>query len=283
MFIGTAGNSQSFYDEGHKHTIEAPAWLRTQGLNAFEYSLGRGISLKEGTAQQIGREMQKQGIALSIHAPYFINLAIDDSERIQKNRSYFLRTAEVAKWMGAERVVFHPGAVTKMTRQAALDKAKSFLPRILAQLDAHGFGQLVFCPETMGKINQFGTLEEVIALCQLDERLLPTVDFGHLHARSLGGLQCQDDFARVLDALEQGVGRERTRQMHIHFSRIEFTQQGEKKHHRFADTEYGPEFLPLAELIVQRQLQPHIICESRGTQAEDALEMKAMLQAAGAD
>lgn len=278
--FGPAGNSLSFYERGYKRTEQAPAWLEAMGLNAFEYSFGRGVSLGEATAKKIREAMQAHGVCISVHAPYFINLAVADEERREKNFRYFQETAHAAQMLGAKRVVFHPGAVTKMTRQQAKELAEPFLKEILAAMDAQGFSGLTFCPETMGKLNQYGDLSEVISLCQLDERLIPTVDFGHLHARGIGAIQGREDFARILDVLENGVGRERASVMHVHFSRIEYTKAGEKRHRTFAETEYGPDFAPLAELVAERGWTPHFICESNGTMAEDALTMKQLYEQA---
>lgn len=278
--FGPAGNSQSFYDQGYKRTEQAPAWLEAMGLNAFEYSFGRGVSLGEETAGRIRAAMKEHGIFISVHAPYFINLAVADEERREKNFRYFQETAHAAQMLGAQRIVFHPGAVTKMTRQQAAELAQPFLKEILQAMDAQGFGDLTFCPETMGKINQFGDLSEVIALCNLDERLIPTIDFGHLHARGIGAIHGREEFEAILNQLENGVGRERASVMHVHFSRIEYTKAGEKRHHTFADTQFGPDFEPLGQLIAERGWTPHFICESSGTMAEDALFMKNSYEAA---
>lgn len=283
MRIGPAGNSQSFYDAGFKKTAQAGAWLKALGLNAFEYPFGRGVRIKEESAAEIGRTMSENGVAVSVHAPYFINLAVDDPERREKNFAYFREAAQAAKWLGADRMVFHPGSTSKIERGVALKLAEGLLKEVLHMLDEEGHDQLVLCPETMGKVNQLGDLQEVIALCQLDERLLPTIDFAHLHAREQGAMDGREAFAQVLDALEKGLGKERSSQIHVHFSRIEFTRMGEKRHHTFADIEYGPDFWPLAELIAERNYHPRIICESNGTMAEDALAMKKDLIKAGAE
>jgi deoxyribonuclease-4 len=128
----------------------------------------------------------------------------------------------------------------------------------------------------MGKINQLGTLEEVMSLCSIDERIIPCVDFGHLNARTFGGLKEAEDFARVLDTIHNSLGEERARHFHIHFSKIQYTEKGEVRHLTFEDDKYGPEFPPLALAIRKRGLEPVIVCESAGTQAEDAAEMKRM-------
>ncbi len=276
--IGPAGNSESFYAAGFKKSVQAPAWIAGLGLNAFEYQFGHGVSIGEATAHEIGEEARAHGVEMSVHAPYFINLSMPlDDERAEKNFRYFEQTATAAQWLGAKRAVFHPGSASKIDRGVALGYASDFLRHLLAFLDERGLGDVALCPETMGKQNQLGDLDEVIALCRIDERIVPAIDFGHLHARGLGALKEKADFAAVLDALETGLGHERAKAMHVHFSRIEFIKSGEKKHWTFADTQHGPDFDPLAELILERGYAPHIICESAGTQAEDALTMKRML------
>lgn len=277
--FGPSGNDNAFYEAGHKHTYEAMAWLKEMGLNAFEYSFGRGVRIKEPSAAKIHEEAEKNGITLSVHAPYYINLATDDREKLEKNAVYFRESAQAAKWLGAKRVIFHPGSCAKLDRAQAFAWTKQNFAWILGEMDELGYGDITFCPETMGKINQLGDLEEVIALVNLDERVLPTIDFGHLHARGLGAINTKEDFAQILDALEKGIGQERTANMHVHFSKQEFTSMGEKRHHTFADTEFGPDFALLAPLLAQRNMHPTIICESNGTMAQDALAMKGMYEA----
>ena len=128
--------------------------------------------------------------------------------------------------------------------------------------------------ETMGKINQLGTLEEVIELCRVSPIFHPVVDFGHLNARERGFFTDADSYRRIFDAIGSGLGDEYARTLHCHFSKIEYTSAGEKKHLTFEDEVFGPTFEPLAEAIAKEGLAPRIICESAGTMAEDALYMK---------
>lgn len=274
VLFGPAGNSDSFYAQGHKHTYQAFAWLEDLGLGAFEYSFGRGVRIGQAAAERIGSEAEKHGIVLSVHAPYYINLATEDEEKTAANRRFFVMAAAAAQWMGARRIVFHPGSIGKFERDAAFHYVKNRLCDILETLESKKLLSMQICPETMGRIKQIGDLSEVIELCLLDERLVPAIDFGHLHARGHGALSTEADFAAVLDAMEHGLGKKRASRFHAHFSRIEYSASGEKKHHTFADTQFGPDFAPLARLIAQRGLEPVMICESRGTMAEDALEMK---------
>ena len=120
-----------------------------------------------------------------------------------------------------------------------------------------------------------GTLEEVMELCKLDDRLLPCIDFGHLNARTLGSIRGAEDYEHILLTMKNEIGEQRMKCFHSHFSQIEYTENGgEKRHLTFADTTYGPYFAPLAEVLVKYDSQPTIICESAGTQAEDAATMR---------
>ena len=279
--FGPAGNCDSF-SKVHKSSVEAPEWVRAFGLDCYEYQCGKGIHVGEDTARKVGQAAAEQGIALSLHAPYFINLANPDPESLQKTIGYITGACLVASQMGATRVVIHSGALMKRTRREALDIALRSLREVIAACDDMGFGHITLCPETMGKINQLGDLDEVLELCQLDERLLPCVDFGHLYARSLGADDGAEACERMLDKIEGALGKARAGRFHSHFSHIQFTPNGGEKCHRtFADDDgYGPAWAPLAAAVARRGWSPTFICESAGTQAEDALTMRGIYQRA---
>ena len=166
------------------------------------------------------------------------------------------------------------------TRLEAQDIALHALKEVIAACDGAGFGHIALCHETMGKINQLGDLDEVLELCTLDERLIPCIDFGHLYARSLGADDGTEAMERMLNRMEEVLGSDRASRFHSHFSHIEFTPNGGEKCHRtFAgDGGYGPDWGPLAEAVARRGWSPTFICESAGTQAEDALAMKRVYQ-----
>lgn len=276
--FGVAGNCDRFYEEGLKQSVQAPEWLAAQGLNAYEYSAGHGVSLSEETARAIGEAARRAGVQVSIHAPYYINLASEDPEKDAKNEGYFLAAARAVRAFGGERVVFHPGTPGKRRRQDAMARALERYGQIRAALDAAGYEDIRLCPETMGRPSQLGTLEEVIALCQADERAIPTIDWAHLHAAGGGCLKGEADFERVIERLLDGLGEARIRHFHSHFSRIAYTAKGERMHMTFADEGYGPDFACLAPVLRRYALEPVIICESRGTQADDALRMKSIYE-----
>ena len=197
-----------------------------------------------------------------------------EEEKRLNSIDYILQSAQAIRLLGGRRVIFHSGSCGKQSREAALEKAMDTMRRIVAAVDEAGFSDIVLCPETMGKVGQLGTLDEVLALCSVDKRITPCIDFGHLNARDQGIIKTKADYAAILDRMEQALGDERTSHFHVHFSKIEYTAGGEKQHLTFADTVYGPDYEPLLELCYERGLEPVIICESAGTQAEDAATMK---------
>ncbi|MCI8871173.1 MAG: TIM barrel protein [Lawsonibacter sp.] len=273
--FGPAGNCDSF-SRTRRSSLDAPKWIADFGLDCYEYQCGKGVRVGEETARALGENAAAAGIALSLHAPYFINLANPDPEAQKKTAGYIAAACQAAQQMGAGRVVIHSGALMGRGRREALETAKKSLLRVLAVCDGQGFGGIALCPETMGKINQLGDLDEVLELCALDERLIPCIDFGHLYARSLGALDGEQAAEEMLDRVERALGRERASRFHSHFSHIEFTPKGgEKRHRTFADDGgFGPDWTPLARAAARRGWGPTFICESAGTQAEDALEMK---------
>ncbi len=273
--FGTAGNSESFYEQGFKRTFEIFSWLNDLDIDAYEYSCGRGVRIKDETAIEIGQQAEKFGVDISIHAPYYINLATTDEEKKEKNIGYLVDSARVIKLMGGKKVVFHPGSHAKIKESVAFESIKKALTEIVGIFKSMDFGDMLLCPETMGKKNQSGSLDEIIELCNIDDMVYPTIDFGHLNTRGLGAIKSIDDYEEILDKMKDGLQPVKYKNFHSHFSKIEFTKAGEKKHLTFDDNKgYGPEFSPLGKLLKERKLTPTIICESRGTQAEDAIKMK---------
>ena len=268
--FGPAGISDSFAAQGYKTSLDIPAYTAGMGLDAFEYQCGHGVRLAEDKARQMAALAAEKGIVFSVHAPYYISMSSLDEEKRLGSIRYLLQSAQLCRALGGRRIIFHPGSCGKQSRAAALEKALDTLRRGVEALDEAGYGDMTLCPETLGKIGQLGDLDEVLALCGVDERIVPCIDFGHLNARTLGGIRSKADYAAILDRMGDALGDERARKFHVHFSRIEFSAGGEKRHWTFAETQFGPEPAPLMELLAERRLAPVVICESAGTQAEDA-------------
>ena len=270
--FGPGGNSESFGKR--KFPEQLPEYLASMGLNGYEIECGRGVRIAEKTYNLLPDIAKQNGIYITLHTPYFISLSSENEETRLKSVTYIEESAVAAHKLGVKKIIVHSGSCAKMKREAALELAKDTLLKAQARLDEIGLSEIIICPETMGKINQLGTLSEVMELCKVDERFLPCVDFGHLNARTLGGIKSIDDYAAILDEIEDKLGFERLKNFHVHFSKIQYTAGGEKCHLTFADNEFGPDYEPLMELFAKRRLEPSVICESAGTQAEDAAEMK---------
>ena len=228
--FGTAGTSDSFAAQGYKTSLDIPAYTARMGLNAFEYQCGRGVRLGLDKARQMAADAAARDILFSVHAPYYISMSSLEEDKRLNSVNYLLQSAAVCKALGGQRVIFHSGSCGRQSREAALEKALDTLRRAQAALDEAGFSDITLCPETMGKIGQLGTLDEVLALCRVDRRITPCIDFGHLNARTLGGIASKADYAAILDRMEEALGDARARRFQVHFSRIEYTAGGEKRH-----------------------------------------------------
>lgn len=276
--FGPAGTGDSFKEQGYKTSLQVPAYLSAMGLTWFEYQCGRGVNISEDKARLLGEKAKQSGIGLSVHAPYYISLASKEEAKRDNSVNYILQSARAVDFMGGTRIVVHPGGLGGLPREEATALACTTLQKAQRVLDEQGLSHIHICPETMGKINQLGTLDEVLTMCGVDERMLPCIDFGHLNARTHGGVGDRQAYQEILEQVENRLGSDRLRVFHSHFSKIEYTDGGEKRHLTFEDTVYGPVFDPLGELIAAGNLSPVFVCESAGTQAEDALAMQQTYQ-----
>ena len=273
--FGPSGNSESFFNEGYKSTLEMPEWLSKRNLEIFEYSFGRGVNVTSETATKLGNVAKQYNIEITAHAPYFINFSALEEEKIENSYKYLSASCKIERCFGGNRVVFHSGAQMKQNRDVAFNKVKEGVEKTIYRLIDEGYDDMYICPETMGKQGQIGTVEEIIELCKLHKNIIPCVDFGHVNALLQGVLKTTDDYKRVvLDPMLNELGYEKVKKMHVHFSKIQYGAKGEIKHLTFEDTEFGPEFEPLAVALKEYKLEPYILSESAGTQAEDSAEMK---------
>ncbi len=272
--FGPSGNDEKFYSDGFSKTIDAFSWVKNLGLELFEYSLGNGIRLKFETAKALGIEAEKQGIEVSVHAPYFINFANPSVEARQKSIEYVISSLNLLKALGGRKLVVHSGTTLGKPRNEALKILYEGYDALLNEVYKQNLGDFIICPETMGKYSQIGSYSEIIDLCKIDKCLIPTLDFGHINCVMQGGLKTEDDFKKIIDYSLDNLGEYKTDNLHIHFSKIAFTDKGETKHLDLSDTEFGPDFENLAKVLKEYKLNPTVICESKGKMATDALKLK---------
>lgn len=272
--FGPSGNCDWFY-ENYTKTIESPKWLSSIGLDAYEYSFSRGVNISDDKALELGNEFKKYGIEVSVHAPYFINLANPDDIMIEKSFGYMISSIEKMKLLGAKKLIFHPGSLTKQTRQEALENVKKNLKTFVQMLKEKGIEDIYLCPETMGKHGQVGTVEEIAEMCSIDDMIIPTLDFGHINSFNGGSLQTSADYEEIFLKLKEKLG-DRFNKVHIHFSKIQYGPKGELKHLTFdSDTEnFGPHFEHLVPVLKKFNVDCVVVCESHGAQTKDALKCK---------
>ena len=272
--FGPSGNSQAFFDAGYTKSEDSAKWVKNLGLDCFEYSFGRGVNMSDAKAVELSAAFRSAGVEISVHAPYYINLANPDGEMAEKSVGYIINSAKKVVLLGGNRVVFHPASQGNATREEAVNLTKTRFNALCERIYAEGLEKVKFCPETMGKLAQIGTVEEITEFCKTDKVFTPCVDFGHVNAREQGSLKTEEDYERLLRYMIDGLGFERMKNFHVHFSKIEYSARGEIRHLTFDDTVYGPAFEPLAATLKKLGLEPYIVCESAGTQDIDAVKMR---------
>lgn len=245
-------------------------YINEIGLNAFEYQATYGVRISKQSALKLRDNAEKNNILVSMHAPYYINLCSEKDETIKKSIERLVQSAKAAEWLNAYRIVFHTGFYTKYSKEEAVEKCKKSIEELLEKCENAGIKNYTFAPETTGKKSQVGSLDELINICQSFDNFVPTVDFAHMHARSGGSIKSKEDYAKIFDKIETEL---ELSVLHSHFTKIEYTDAGERKHHVLADENFGPPLTPLLELISENGFNVTLICETPFLDI-DAREMK---------
>jgi deoxyribonuclease IV len=245
-------------------------YIREIGLDAYEYQATYGVKIKKQAALRLKDNSQKNRVLVSMHAPYYINLSSNKEDVVERSIERLVQSARAAEWMGAYRIVFHPGFYTKYTPSQAMDRCQNAIDDLGEQLASYGIEEYIFAPETTGKKSQLGSLDEIIKICQNNDKFAPTVDFAHLYARSVGGIKNQSDYSHIFSKLEDQLDMNK---LHCHFTSIEYTDKGEKKHHTLLEKKYGPPLEPLLKEIIERGWEITLICETP-FRDQDALLMQ---------
>ncbi len=242
---------------------DVPGLLREEGLDAFEYQASRwGATpqIKQEDAEKLGLEAKKNDVKLSVHGSYFINLSGKD-DIVEASKQRLIAGATAAQWMGAYVVVFHLGFYGRFEKSFAFKNCVTALKDVSQTLKSLGI-KVKLGPETMGRKFQVGSLDEILTICQEVEGTQLVIDWGHLHARNQGAFKKIEDFRSAVEKVEYQLGTEAIKNMHCHFSKIEFSSQGEKRHRTLEEKRYGPDFALLAQVIADFNLYPTLICET---------------------
>jgi len=264
--FGPAGRPINYFGNAK----DACTYIRAEGLEAYEYQATYGVKISQTSASDLKRNSEDEDVLVSMHAQYYINLSSNKDDVIDRSIQRLVQSAKASEWMGAYRTVFHPGFYTTYSSEEAMKRCKNAITQILDKLDALDVKDFCFAPETTGKKSQLGNLDEIIEICRSFDHFEPTVDFAHLYARSGGKINTRDDYAQIFQKLENEFG---IKFLHCHFTHIEYTNAGERKHHILSDENYGPPVIPFIEEIVECGWDITVICESPVID-QDALLMK---------
>jgi len=244
---------------------QVPKYLRNEGLNSFEYQMvrwGPKPQIKQEMAEKLGKNAVEHDVWLTAHGSYFINLTSKNKETLEASKKRLLACVTGASWMGAHIVVFHPGSYADRPPLEVFETCAKVMEEVVESIRSLGITKVHLAPEMMGKPSQFGTVEEVLALCERVDLTEPNVDWAHLHARERGRFKTIDDVRKVMDVIEKRLGTNALENLHCHYSHIEFTDKGEKRHRNLDEIGYGPDFKFLAKLVAERDLKPVIACET---------------------
>ncbi len=240
------------------------------GLAALELGWVRAVQVTEATCLAIKTEAKTQGIALSVHAPYYINLNADDDEW-RKSRKRLMDSAHFGNLAGATAIVFHPGSYFGQDAEIVQKKAIHRLEGCLSELRDAG-NPVMLRPETMGKSAMLGSLNDTLVISRALAGVEPCLDFAHLHARAGdGSWNTGEAWLKALDSYAQALGEDALQRLHIHMSGIEYTGKGEKNHLPLQESDFN--LIALFEALKERHCRGRILCESPILE-EDALYMQ---------
>jgi deoxyribonuclease-4 len=249
--VGPAG-----YPEGSKGPRDAVERAAGRGFSALEVQFVRQAQMSEEKAQEAGARAKQLDVLLSAHAPYYINFNSADRETVEKSHDWVMRTARIAHRLGAVIIVVHAAAYAGRSAEEATAAVVAGVQRCRSAMDEEGVGDVLLGLETMGKRGSWGTVQEIGEVMRKVRGVVPVVDFAHLHARSGGGLRTAEDFSAVLDEVA-AIHRGR---LHCHYSCVEFTEAGERRHLPLSKKQ--PDFALLANALEGRKMELTIISET---------------------
>ncbi|MGD9776626.1 MAG: TIM barrel protein, partial [Methanosarcina sp.] len=251
------------------NSVAGIARVRELGLDCMELEFVQGVRMSEKVAVNVLEAARRENIALSVHAPYYINLNSSEEEKLKASMERIYQAARIGSLCGAESIVLHAAFYQKSSREAAYQNVSKALSELAGRLRGESI-DAVLRPETMGKRAQFGTLDEVLSLSEEIEGVMPCLDFSHLHARE-GKENSYPEFTSILSKVEDALGKEGLANMHMHVSGIEYDRNGEKKHLTLKESDFN--YPELMKALKEFEVKGLVICESP-IMEEDALLLK---------
>ena len=266
MYFGTAGIPLS---TGKRNTPEGIRRVRELELDAMELEFVRGVRMGDGLARDTMTAAREEGILLTAHGPYYINLASEKDDVRERSVERILNTARTAGKCGGRSITFHAGYYYKDDSERTFGMVKESLGRVMNILSDEKIDIRV-CPEVMGKSKSFGKLPEIIRLCEEVEGIHPCIDFAHLHALK-GGHNTYEDHGYLFEEIEARLGGAELKNLHTHISGIEYGDKGERRHLNLDDSDMN--YRDLLKAMKDFGCAGIMICESPNIE-EDAIMLK---------
>lgn len=263
LLFGTAGVP---HRANTKTTIDGIRCVAALGLGCMEVEFVQGVRMGEAGARLVAETAAAEGIALSAHAPYYVNFNAHEPEKIRASQERLLHTVRIGALCGVRSIVLHTAFYLGDPPEQAYDTVKKYLGEVIDRIRRENY-RLLIRPEVMGKPSQFGTIDEIVRLCTELEGLAPCVDFAHWHART-GVNNTYPEFSAVLSQIGDSLGSEALDDMHIHFSGIQYGAKGERKHLNLKDSDLN--YIELLRALKDHEVGGLVICECPNLE-EDAL------------
>ena len=265
LLFGTAGAPSS---SAKGTSVEGIRRVKELGLGCMEIEFVRGVKMGASSAKEVQKTAISENVSLSVHAPYYINLNSSEPEKIDASIKRIYDSALIGSICGARSIVFHPAYYQKDKPEDVFFRVQQKLQELTARMAEEDI-DTVLRPETTGKPTQFGSLDETLNMCSQMEKVLPCIDFAHLHARSNGKENSYEEFAIVLEKVENVLGRKALEDMHIHISGIEYGPKGEKNHLRLEESDL--KYIELLQAFKDFRVTGLVISESPDNEGDALL------------
>lgn len=267
LLFGTAGIPTSTKD---RNTVEGIKQIKNLGLGAMELEFVRSINITKEKSVEVKKTAQENGVVLTCHAPYFINLNAVEKIKVSASIKRILDSARILNLCGGWSVCFHPGYYLKLEKEKVYETVKKNLKEVFATLKKEDINIWVR-PETTGRETAFGNIYELIKLSTEFETMLPCIDFAHLHARSCGKFNTTEEFRDVLAETEKQLGKRALENMHIHLAGINYSSKGELNHLNLKDSDMN--YKALLAVWKEFKIKGAVISESPNIE-QDAMTVK---------
>ncbi|MDD3149369.1 MAG: TIM barrel protein [Candidatus Gastranaerophilales bacterium] len=248
--------------------------LEELNLGGMEVEFVRGVNMNPQTMTLVKRISKEKNLVLTAHGPYFINLNAEEPEKIEASKKRILDTARAANNFGGYSITFHAGFYLKQDKETVYRQIHSQMAKIIETAEKESLDVWIR-PETTGKGTQWGDLDEIIRLSKEFDKVLPCVDFSHLHARSAGQFNTYDEFASIFEKIGNELGDYALKNFHAHIAGIEYGQKGEKRHLMLGESDFN--YKDLMKAFKNFDIKGVIICESPNMEEDAMLLQKTFL------